>query len=331
MKPLRLINMGAIDSIQTQAVYHAVAETMQEDTPDTIIINSTKTPYVCLGYHQEMAMVIDKSKCDQLGIPVVRRKLGGGATYLDSNQLFYQCIFHKESLPAQFKHIYTKLLQPAVETLRAFGLNAALREINEIEIDGKRVAGTGGGQIENACVVVGNFLFDFDFDVMTNVWNTPSEQYRILAGSAMRERISTLLDYDSTLTKENVTKILTEMFSKVLDREIEFGKLTKREIRRSKKLVHELTSPEFLSQRGDPIQKIRKPLKISAGVFVHDLEVNLKGFRYKGSILTIDDIIEDYSIERLSNIGRHKINVQLKGIIFSEWENHLEDNRAYSQ
>ena len=61
--------------------------------------------------------------------------------------------------------IYSLALTAPVNALQQLGLNAELRETNEIEVDGKRIAGTGGGRIDEACVVVGNLLFDFDFEV----------------------------------------------------------------------------------------------------------------------------------------------------------------------
>ncbi|NIU14771.1 MAG: lipoate--protein ligase family protein, partial [candidate division Zixibacteria bacterium] len=96
---IRLLNLGPTASWRTQAVYHATAEMMTADSPDTIIICQPLTPYLCLGYHQVFDSVLDRHECERRNLPVVRRRVGGGTTYLDANQLFYQCIFHHSRVP----------------------------------------------------------------------------------------------------------------------------------------------------------------------------------------------------------------------------------------
>ena len=155
--------MGRIPGWQTQAIYHTVAELMTEETPDTIIISQPSDTYVCLGYHQKLDHVFDRKVCNEKGIPILRRKVGGGGTYLDSNQLFYQCVFHQNRVPTDSKKVYEQMLTPVVNTLKHFfDVKAELKGNHEVEINGKRIAGIGGGQIGDASIVVGNILFDFD-------------------------------------------------------------------------------------------------------------------------------------------------------------------------
>lgn len=189
---IRLLNLGPTASWRTQAVYHATAELMTADSPDTIIFCQPLTPYLCLGYHQVYDAVLDRTECERHNLPVVRRRVGGGATYLDANQLFYQCVFHHSRVPVVAKDIYALMLAGPVATLRRLGLNAELRAVNEIEVDDKRIAGIGGGRIGEAAVVVGNLLFDFNYHAMSQVWRVPDESFRELASTALRQRITTI-------------------------------------------------------------------------------------------------------------------------------------------
>ena len=81
-EPVRLIQLGAVPWIRTQAIYHAIAKTMTEDTRDTVILTRPQDPYLCVGYHQSLYAVLDHSVCRELGLPVCRRRVGGGTTYL---------------------------------------------------------------------------------------------------------------------------------------------------------------------------------------------------------------------------------------------------------
>lgn len=318
--PLRLLNLGLVESWRTQAVYHAVAELMQADSPDTIIICRPQTPYLCLGYHQVFDATFDRVECERRKLPVFRRKLGGGATYLDANQLFYQCVFHHTRVPVLLKELYQRLLAAPVMALRRLELNADLRELNEIEVDGKRIAGIGSGRIGEASVVVGNFLFDFDYEAMAQVWRAPSATFRKLAIDAMKERIATLRQLGS-FSIEAVEKILLEEFAKTLGRPLESGSLTAEEETRSRELAAQMTSAEYLNlhrEKGEvaPVQE----LKISANVFIRATEVVSNGRTIRASFRVDNERIAAARFESMPPQNWQKFETALAGMPFSEWQ-----------
>jgi len=289
-QPIRLISLGLAEWWQTQAAYHAVAECMTEDTPDTIILCRPRTPYVCLGYHQALDEVFDARQLQRLGLPVLRRRLGGGATYLDRNQLFYQCIFHKRRVPVQFDAVFRKLLQPPVHALRALGLPATLRKINEIEVGGKRIAGTGGGQIGEACVVVGNVLFDFDYDAMVAAWRAPSADFRELAAAALREQLVTLARLDAGITFAQAEPALVQAYAEALGAPLQPGVLSPREAERARLLGKQLAAPEFVRD-GNSGRPAMRSLKIAAEVFIHAADFGMNGDTVRGAFWVVQGII----------------------------------------
>ena len=262
-KFIRLIHMGRIPGWQTQAVYHTVAELMTENTPDTIIISQPSDNYVCLGYHQKLGETFDRKVCDEKEIPILRRKVGGGGTYLDSNQLFYQCIFHKSRVPANSDKVYEMMLTPVVNTLKYFfDVKAELVGSHEVEMNGKRVAGIGGGQMGEASIVVGNILFDFDFDTMASVWNVPNESFRELAKEAMKDHIITLDDIGSMVKMDKLADQLIEEYEIHLGRKLNPGGMTIDEIERAGQVGAVLRSESFLNSMDDGNGSSKqKPLK----------------------------------------------------------------------
>ncbi|MEK6221205.1 MAG: hypothetical protein N2D54_03060, partial [Chloroflexota bacterium] len=227
--PIRLINLGQVPSWQTQAYYHAVAELTQVDTVDTIILCQPDSPYLCLGYHQSFEAIFDKEECERENLPVYRRRVGGGATYLDSNQFFYQCIFYHKRAPLFFKDVYAEMLAAPIATLKRLGLNSELRAINEVEAEGRRIAGIGGGRIGDAAVVVGKFLFDFNYAVMAKVWQVPWEPFRKMAATALQERVTTLTSLLDQVNIKEVEEILIEEYAKTLQRPLILGEFTPEE------------------------------------------------------------------------------------------------------
>lgn len=319
MKPIRLLNLGRIPPLQTQAVYHALAERMSADEQDTIILCRPNAPYLCLGYHQPFDSIFDAEECRRRGLPVLRRRLGGGATYLDENQVFYQCVFHHSRMPAMLKDIYASTLSAPVSTLRRLGLNSELRDTNEIEVDGKRIAGTGGGRIDEACVVVGNLLFDFDFEAMTSVWKTPSASFRALAEKALRERLVTLNQLGVTTSRETIEEMLVEEFSKSFGREIKMASLTAEELEHVQMMEKELISREFLLLHKGQSESIR-PLKISARAYVYADEMQLDGFKLNGSFLVSQNVIQEAILESEPASNWSFLQEQLRGASFQKWQ-----------
>ena len=323
MNAIRLLNLGLVSPSQTQAVYHMLAECMTADRADTIIICRPNAPYLCLGYHQVMESIFDRAECARRGLRIFRRRLGGGATYLDQNQLFYQCIFHHTRMPLMLSDIYALSLAAPVNTLKQLGLNAELHETNEIEVDGKRIAGTGGGRIDEACVVVGNLLFDFDFDAMTSVWRTPSLAFRQLAQTALRQQIVTLKELRPEVQPDLVTDLLIQSFAASFARPIQPDRLSDEELSSAQNIANELTSAEFLSlHRKETIEPMRS-LKISARAFILAGETRADGYDVRGSFWVSRDVIQTAKLESEPGQDWQLAEARLKGIPYKEWQEHI--------
>jgi lipoate---protein ligase len=82
---MRLYNLGKVPWMESQLIYHALAEMGRE----ALSLVSPASPYVCIGFHQDVEQEVDLAYCRAKNIPVFRRDLGGGAVYLDGDQLFF--------------------------------------------------------------------------------------------------------------------------------------------------------------------------------------------------------------------------------------------------
>jgi lipoate-protein ligase A len=265
---LRLLDLGIVSAARSQAVYHALAEAMTDDAPDTLVLLTPETPYFCVGYHQDLEAALDTAHCRTVGLPIIRRQLGGGAVYLDRHQLFYQLIVHRSRAPLAVDALYARYLQGAVEALRQLGVAASLTRPNEIEVEGRRIAGTGAGQIGEAVVVVGNILFDFAYDAMAQAWHVPSEAFRRLAVDGLRSCLTTLSrELSSTPSVGEVKATLVRAYAASLDCPVVEGSLTDREISLIQLAETRLTSPDWVEREGTLRQH---GLKISARVTVHE-------------------------------------------------------------
>jgi len=328
-EPVRLLALGTVSWIRTQALYHALAELMTEDAPDTLILVRPKEPYVCVGYHQSLNTVLDRSACKAVGLPIVRRRVGGGTTYLDKNQQFYQCIFHHKRLPFRVDEVYAQLLGAPVSVLRKLGLNADVRDGNEIEVDGRRIAGVGGGRIGEAVVMVGNILLDFDFEMMARIWRVPSEDFRHFAYQGMQCRITTLWSRltqpTSPISADDVQARLAEEFPLALNRPVVPGSLTEAEQAKAAAMEERLISEEWLQLHSQENDEPMRKLKISLDAFVHAEEACINGTIIGGTFFVQNDVIEQVILASdLSEKTRHLLESRLVGVPLKRWREIVE-------
>jgi lipoate-protein ligase A len=325
-EPARLLELGAVPWIRTQALYHALAELMTEDSPDTLILTRPQEPYVCIGYHQPLSAVLDRVACRDAGLPIVRRRVGGGTTYLDNNQQFYQCVFHHTRLPFRVDAVYARLLDAPVTVLRELGLNAALRDGNEIEVDGRRIAGIGGGRIGEAVVVVGNILLDFDYALMARAWRVPSEDFRRLAYEAMQRRITTLWsNLTRDVTADEVQAHLAEAYPLALNRPFVPGSLTQAELAKAAEMEEQLRSEEWLQLHAQDEDVPMQTLKISLDAFVQAEEARMNGMVIGGTFFARNQVIEQAIITGDLPMGkRHLLEKSLIGVALKHWREIVE-------
>jgi lipoate-protein ligase A len=265
---IRRLDLGFVTPLRSQAIYHGLAEAMDAETPDTIAFCAPAEPYFCVGYHQRAGDVLDLALCRRQGWPVLRRRLGGGAVYLDRNQLFYQAIVHRSRAPFTVARVYAEYLAAPVLALRRLGLDAALRAPNEIEVAGRRIAGTGGGQIGEAMVVVGNVLFDFPERRMARVWCAPSRPFRRLAHDGLKRCLTTLAQQlGAPPPMDSLRESLAAAYAETLGQALVPGALTAREVAAIAAAERELASRAFVLAGAG---RREAGLKIARGVYVYE-------------------------------------------------------------
>ncbi len=300
---LRLVDLGRCPSWQTQAVYHSLAAGMCEEGPDTIVLCQPDKPYLCLGRFQEFESIFSAGAVHRQKLPVYRRWIGGGATYLNADQLFYQFVFHHSRVPVMLEKIYARLLQAPLKTLKSFGLDARLHSLNELEVNGRRIAGIGGGRINEGCVVVGNFLFDFDYEAMSRVWAVPWEGFRELARLALNERVYTLKQAAPKRTLPEVRQRLKSILSGTFSRPLETGGLSADEWASAECFAEKIRFEVPERQPAETAFGQRSPLKIAAGVFIHHRTLRVDGQKVALSYRTDEDRVTQV---RVSEAGLQK-------------------------
>jgi lipoate-protein ligase A len=204
---LRVIDAGRVPMARSQSLWHGIASAMRPDDLSVLSLCRPAEPYVCIGFHRRLNE-LDLAACEDLGLPVLRRQIGGGPVYCDSDQLFFQVTMPAARAPASIERLYQEWLGPAVEAMRRLGLDAHLESVNEIVVADRKLSGTGAGRIGDAVTVVGNVIFRFPHAVMARVIALPD--------GARHEYLRLMRRHVSSLELEGLPQITMDQASAAL-------------------------------------------------------------------------------------------------------------------
>ncbi len=329
----RVIDGGMVSWLDSQVIYHAVASTMSGTNEPTLTLVNPSKPYICIGYHQELEKEVDVEYCQENGLPITRRQVGGGAVYLDENQLFWHIIVPHSQAPYRIEDVYTRYLAGPVNALRRMGIPAVHRPVNDIQVEGRKIGGTGAATIGDAIVVVGSLIFDFDYETMVRVLKVPSEKFRDKVYHSMHEYLTTIKRElgSRTPTWEQAKHILIEEIATSLQQDGHLDRLSEREQVEMDTWRETLTSEEWLYQAGG---LRHRGLKIAEGIHVREAAHKAPGGLIRATVVakewTIDDLALSGDFFIFPDNSLPGLETALRGSALVEQELH-ERSTAYWQ
>jgi lipoate-protein ligase A len=212
---MKLYRLETVSWQDSQLLYHALPRLGREG----LILLSPGSPYVCIGYFQDAEQEVDLDYCREHDIPVFRREVGGGAVFLDGEQLFWQLVIHKHNplVPVGKAAFYRRFLEAPIEAYRALGIPAEYKPVNDIIAGNRKVSGTGVAEIGEYVIFVGNLIVDFDYDTMVRVLKVPEEKFRDKVYKTMYENLSTIKrELGSAPPRDELWDLMGDKFAELL-------------------------------------------------------------------------------------------------------------------
>jgi len=249
---------------------------------------------VLVGYHQSIAEEVRVEYCQANAIHINRRITGGGAILFDESQLGWEIIcdksFFNVTVPNQ--RIFKTLCTPVIIALERLGLKATFRPRNDIEIDGRKISGTGGTESDRAFLFQGTLLVDFDVDSMIKSLKIPVEKLKAKEIDSVKERVTCLKwELGFRPSTKDIKAAIQAGFEKHLGIRLEPGDLTGSEKRLFEKKLPYFQSQKWIDQIKPTFSRhevVRSAYKTAAGMVRFTLVVNLPRKQIKDIYITGD-------------------------------------------
>jgi len=176
-KPFRVIETPLRGGRANIAFDQALIDARKADKiPDTVRFLRFK-PSALIGIHQILSHEIKVDYCKANGIEIVRRITGGGGLYFDEGQIGWELVFDRATLGiTELADATRRICEAAALGLNKLGVPARYRPRNDLEVDGRKISGTGGFFDGNLIFYQGTLLIDFDPKKMVACLNIPVEK-----------------------------------------------------------------------------------------------------------------------------------------------------------
>ncbi len=295
---MRIIDTGLLTGAENMAWDEALLTARSHrGIPDTLRYLRFSPPVALVGYHQAVAEEIRIDYCRQEGIEINRRVTGGGAIYFDQGQLGWELIASRKSLGLGLtqEKITEAICRAAALGLKTLGLEAGFRPRNDIEIEGRKISGTGAAFEGDVFLFQGTLLIDVNLEHLIKALRIPIEKLSHKELASARERVTSLKEQlGRTPPLEKVKEALEKGFKIGLGLSFQPGQITEQERALFRGLLPKMRSTDWIQGTRIPFrpQEVLHSIhKEDGGLVRTAVKVDLRKGRIKDLLITGDFFI----------------------------------------
>ena len=255
-KPFRVIDTGIREGRANIAFDSGLIELRKRGAiPDTIRFLAFR-PTALVGRHQALSQEVNVDYCRANGIGLARRMTGGGAIYRDEGQFGFELVFNRETLGlGNLGDLAKAICEAAATGLQRLGVKALYRPRNDIEVDGRKISGTGGFFDGDTLFYQGTILLRLDPALMLGALNVPAAKLAKHGAASADRRVVTLSELapEAAADPARVKAALLAGFAEKLGVEPIAGEITAEEEAMAQKAFdEEIGTEEFLREIDAP-------------------------------------------------------------------------------
>jgi lipoate-protein ligase A len=269
----------------------------RDEIPDTLRFLQFSPPAVLIGRHQSVSQEVRQDFCREKGIEINRRLSGGGAVFLDTTQIGWEIVASRRSLPAgaRLEELTEFVCRGAVLGLKQLGVSACFRPRNDIEVEGRKISGTGGAYDEEAFLLQGTLLVNFEVEAMIKALRVPTEKLSARELDSARQRVTCLAELLEELPSSQLIKTaLSQGFSEALGISLKTDGLSWKERAELERRLPYYRSEDWINQVSEPAgahRILKSAYRGKGGVVRSALSLDLKRKRIKNALFSGDFFI----------------------------------------
>ncbi|MCL4494492.1 MAG: lipoate--protein ligase family protein [Firmicutes bacterium] len=259
MEEWRLLDPGPMPAWKQMALDKVVIEARADgQVPNTLRFMEFSPHTALVGYHQAVDLEIDRDEARRIGVDINRRITGGGAIYMDERQLGWElCVRFDKDKRIRPEALYPKLAQVVIESLKSWGIEAKFRPVNDVEIEGRKISGTGGSDYRGAVIYQGTLLLDFNVEIMLRVLKLPIEKLTDKVIDSFQKRLVTMREILGYMpAMDDVKRSVKEALTRVLG-----VKLTPSELSPEEKRAWDAIQPFYHTDKWIDLRKVPNPIE----------------------------------------------------------------------
>lgn len=295
---IRVIDTGFLTGAENMAWDETLLTARAQGIiPDTLRYLRFSPPAALVGYHQAVEEEIRIEYCRQEGIEINRRITGGGAIYFDQGQLGWELIASRKSLRLglTLEGITGAVCQAAVLGLKTLGLEAAFRPRNDIEVQGRKISGTGAAFEGDVFLFQGTLLVDFNLEHLIKALRIPTEKLSQKELTSARERVTSLKEQlGQAPPLDEIKKALEKGFNIGLGLCFRQGEITEGENSLFRQILPRMQSADWIQGTRIPLRPkevLHSIHKEEGGLIRAAVRVDLKKERINDLLITGDFFI----------------------------------------
>jgi lipoate-protein ligase A len=212
----RVVDTGVLEGRLNIAIGQAIVEAHHAaEAPDTLRFLRFP-PTALVGRHQALGQEINLPYCREHGIGVARRITGGGAIFMEPGLLGWELAFDRKTLGIKsLPELTREICEAAADGISSLGVNARFRPRNDIEVEGRKISGTGGFFDGDTLFYQGTVLVDMNPEVMVSALRVPRVKLEKRALDSAAQRVITLRELlgEATPDREIIQQALVAAFS----------------------------------------------------------------------------------------------------------------------
>ncbi|ALM76455.1 lipoate--protein ligase family protein [Thermococcus barophilus] len=180
-----------------------------------------------LGYFRNPKEDINLLVAKERKIPIIRRFSGGGTVYHDTGCVNYSLTI-KRNVKFPISYLYNELLKGTLLALKKLGINAYVKNTNDIIVNERKVSGTAASIKWGVLFLHGSILVNSDLKMLYLLLKIPKNIKPSI--DPVKYQVANLSSFLGNVSVDEVMNALISSYSKILMSDYYFDEPRKEEL-----------------------------------------------------------------------------------------------------